>query len=66
MLRKRTDGAISLWLVDPNLNAVTSRVYGPVFGWVPVSLFLQFRGPFFDLILKYALVAGGLFLRYHG
>ncbi|MBV8121197.1 MAG: hypothetical protein JO081_14825 [Alphaproteobacteria bacterium] len=33
-----TDGRISLWLLDPSLNYVTSHVYGPYAGWVPIEL----------------------------
>jgi DNA-binding beta-propeller fold protein YncE len=33
-----TDGSISLWKLDPALNYVESRVYGPYAGWTPVAL----------------------------
>jgi hypothetical protein len=38
ILWKYTDNSISLWKVDPNLNYVTSHVYGPYPGWIPESL----------------------------
>ena len=31
-------GQISIWSLDPNLNYVTSHVYGPYAGWKPVSI----------------------------
>lgn len=31
-------GQISIWSLDPNLNYVTSHVYGPYTGWNPVSI----------------------------
>jgi hypothetical protein len=34
---RNTSGAVSLWLVDANLNLVNSHVYGPYFGWTPSS-----------------------------
>jgi hypothetical protein len=33
-----TDGRISVWKLDPNLNFVTSHDYGPYAGYSPVAL----------------------------
>jgi hypothetical protein len=38
VLWKNTNGSISLWKVDPNLNYVSSNVFGPFEGWIPESL----------------------------
>jgi len=34
VLWRRTDGSIAIWIVDANLNYVTSNVYGPYAGWI--------------------------------
>jgi hypothetical protein len=33
VLWRYTDGSISLWSVDTNLNYITSHLYGPYTGW---------------------------------
>jgi hypothetical protein len=37
ILWKNTDGTATVWLVDENLNFVTSAVYGPYSGWTAVT-----------------------------
>lgn len=34
---RNTSGAVSVWIVDANLNLVNSHVHGPFFGWTPSS-----------------------------
>ena len=38
MLWKNANGSISIWSVYPNLNYVTSHVYGTYAGWIPESI----------------------------
>jgi hypothetical protein len=38
VLWRYSDGTINLWLVDPNLNFVTSHAYGPYPGWTAKGL----------------------------
>jgi len=38
VLWRATDGSVSVWKVDANLNYVDSHVYGPYDGWSPLSL----------------------------
>jgi hypothetical protein len=44
VLWRHTNGAISLWLVDANLNYVTHRQYGPYEGWTAESLSVETIG----------------------
>lgn len=38
VLWRGTDGSISLWKLDGNLNYVTSHAYGPYIGWTPLAI----------------------------
>ena len=38
LMWRGTDYRISLWALDPNLNAVVSHAYGPFPGWVPIAI----------------------------
>jgi hypothetical protein len=37
-LWRATDGSISLWKLDGSLNLLTSHLYGPYPGWVPLAI----------------------------
>ena len=38
LLWRYTDGTANIWVLDANLNFITSRNVGPVGGWVPEGL----------------------------
>ena len=38
VLWTRTDGRISIWVLDAALNGVLAREHGPVFGWLPQGI----------------------------
>jgi len=38
VLWTRTDGRISIWVLDAALNNVLAREHGPVFGWLPQAI----------------------------
>src|SRR5436305_8253291 len=38
VLWRATNGSVSVWKVDANLNYVDSHTYGPYDGWAPLSL----------------------------
>lgn len=44
VLWRHTNGAISLWLVNSNLDYVTSRAYGPYDGWIAESVSVETIG----------------------
>jgi hypothetical protein len=38
LLWRGTDGSISLWKLDGNLNFLGNHIYGPYYGWEPVAI----------------------------
>ena len=38
LLWRATNGSVSVWKVDSNLNYTDSHIYGPYDGWTPLSL----------------------------
>jgi hypothetical protein len=44
VLWRGTDSSISLWAVDSNLNFITSHLYGPYAGWLPIAMTTDYGG----------------------
>lgn len=38
LLWKTSNGSVSLWLLDPAMNYVSYRAYGPYLGWEPLGI----------------------------
>src|SRR5260370_3307481 len=52
VLWRGTDSSISLWAVDSNLNFITSHLYGPYAGWLPIAMTTDYGGFTYFLLGK--------------